>query len=384
EAKILLADARAKINATAKRGAERDALEAKLNEVFQDITKVDELPENLRATANRLFKLREENATKLGAMESLTDATRNTIAETGGNYLARNYAIFRLRDPLESRAYRESLPKQDVEAALDAIQELWAPPARSPGQRKLAESTIDLAANNPENAVEVIKSLRPWMTDTDAAVVAAWVRAGKQPGNVRARALYHELINPSEITRAEASVLLDEFLDRDKFLGFSVGRRNIGGKDVTSLYQKKNIDPRLRKVLGEIKDPLDNAYQSIRNQVNLIERDKQQREFIRIGEVMGIMTRDPDVAAAKGMRPFLDSADSPNSPYDNWAGVSIYPWLKDEFAGAVQSGVQNPRLIDNIIGAVKGATALFKWLKLIPAPDSRSVNLIGAWWNNAT
>src|SRR5690606_23783103 len=28
--------------------------------------------------------------------------------------------------------------------------------------------------------------------------------------------------------------------------------------------------------------------------------------------------------------------------------------------------------------------ALFKWLKLIPAPDSRSVNLIGAWWNNAT
>lgn len=316
EAKIILSDARGKINALTKSGPERQALEANLNEVFSDISKIDMLPDELKPVAERIHKIRADNATKIAALEGITDATRNTILENGGDYLARNYAIFRNKNPMEARAYRNAIPKEDIEAALDAIQETW-----STGEK--------------------------------------------------------------QISRTEAQGLLNEFLDRDNFLGFTLGRKQIGGKDVTSLYQKKNIDPRLRKVLGEIEDPLDNAYHSIENQVNLIERDKQQREFIDIGEQMGIFTRNPDVAAERGMVPFIQSASEQNSPYDNWAGVFVNPVFRDEFAGSVQKAGDTNRAIDSVLGTIKAATAAFKWLKLIPSPDSRSVNLIGAWWNNA-
>lgn len=316
EARIILADARGKINSLSSKGPERDALEQQLNEVFTDISKVDTLPEPLRPTALKMFKLRQDKATELAALEGLTDSTRDTVLENGGNYLARNYAIFRVNNPLEMRAYKAAIPKQDMDAALDAIQETWG------------------SAEKP-------------------------------------------------INRMEAQSLLNEFLDRDSFLGFSLGRKQIGGKDITSLYQKKELDPRLRKVLGEIKDPLDNAYHSLENQVNLIERDKQQREFIQIGETQGIFTRDPDVATQKGMVPLVESAKEQNSPYDNWTGVYTYPFLRDEFEGVAQKKADSSRLIDAGLGSIKAATAAFKWLKLIPSPDSRSVNLVGAWWNNA-
>lgn len=383
EARIILADARGKINSLASKGPQRDALEQQLNEVFTDISKVDTLPETLRPTALKMFKLRQDKATELAALEGLTDSTRDTVLENGGNYLARNYAIFRVNNPLEMRAYKAAIPKQDMEAALDAIQEKWTPKPKSAVEQKLAADAIESAANDPVNGVAVIKSLRPWMTDNDAAKVAAWVAAGKRGGNPQVRALYGELVNPSEMSRTEAQSLLNEFLDRDSFLGFSLGRKQIGGKDITSLYQKKELDPRLRKVLGEIKDPLDNAYHSLENQVNLIERDKQQREFIKLGEEQGIFTRNPDEATQKGMVPLVESAKEQNSPYDNWTGVYTYPFLRDEFEGVAQKKADSSRLIDAGLGSIKAATAAFKWLKLIPSPDSRSVNLVGAWWNNA-
>ncbi|MCJ7824798.1 MAG: hypothetical protein MUP44_07855, partial [Anaerolineales bacterium] len=385
EARILGADARAKINANTN-AKQRVAVEAKLQEVAQDISKVDELPEYLRPYANRMYAIRLKNAATLAARDSYTDATRETIAENGGNYLARSYAIFQLPDALAARKYRASLPKEDVEAALDAIQELWKPKPKSAAEQKLAADTIAMVANNKDAAVAVIKSLRPWMTDDNAAKIAAWVAAGKQtvdtPNNRLLRGLYEELINPSDMTRDEARVLFNEFMDRDTQKGFQMGRRQIGGKDVTSLYHKKEIDPRLRKVLGEIKDPISNIYHSIENQVGLIERDIQQRDFVRVGKVMGIMTDDADIAAQKGMVPFVESGTGLNSPYDNYDGVFVHPWLRDEFKGSVIKADETPRLLDMATKSIKTATGQFKWLKLIPAPDSRAVNLIGAWWSN--
>lgn len=386
EAKIILSDARGKINANTTKGPQRDAVEAKLNEVFGDITKIGELPEYLRPVANRIHQIRLKGAARIAALSGIADATRDTVLENGGDYLARKYAIFNLRNGLEARAYKESLPKEDINAALDAIQESWKPKPKTKEQQKLAADMLEQVAQDRTNAVAVIKSLRQWMTDDDAARMAAWIAGGKQSGSDvsrRMRSLYNELINPTEVTRDEARVLLDEFLDRDTLAGFTLGRKQIGGKDVTSLYRKKEIDPRLRKVLGEVKDPLANAYQSIENQANLIGRDKQQREFIRIGEAMGIMTRDPDVALEKGMRPFVESGTKLNNPYDNYDGVFIYPWLRDEFKGSVIQADEIPKAGDVALKSLKSATALFKWLKLIPAPDSRSVNLIGAYWNNA-
>lgn len=358
-----------------------------INDVFMDISKVDILPVELREDAKRMFSIRAKLATEILSLQGLTEATRDTIAENGGNYLARQYAIFDLKNERELRAYKEGLPKADIEAALDAIQETWKPPQRPAEERKLAADTIEFAAKNAvggsNDAVAVIKSFRPWMTDNDAAKIAAWVAGGKQPGLPAVRALYDELINPTDVTRDEANFLLNQFLDRNQFGPFSVGRKEIGGKDVTSLYKRQEIDPRLRKVLGEVKDPLKNAYRTVENQVGLIERDRQQREMVQIGEKLGIMTKDADEAAAKGFQPFIKAGTQLNGSYDNWDGVYIDPVFREEFQGLfAQSGMED-NLAKKLIGdPIRFATGVFKWMKIIPSTDSRSINALGAYLNN--
>jgi len=376
-----------RIVVTQHSGPQKQAVFDKINEVFLDISKLEQLPANLQKDAARMFGIRAHNATLLNNMEGLTQATRDTIAENGGNYLARQYAIFDLKNERELRAYKESLAPEDVSAALDAIQESWKPKPKSPEEQKFAADTIEFVAKQAvggsDDAVASIKSLRPWMTDADAARVAAWVAGGKQPGLPKVRALYQELINPSDVTRDEAKVLLDQFLDRNQFGPFSIGRKEIGGKDVTSLYQKQEIDTRLRKVLGEVKDPLKNAYRTVDNQVQLIERDRQQRELIGIGSGMNIMTKDADVAASKGFQPFVKAGTQLNGSYDNWDGVYIDPVFREEFQGLFnQSGMDDNLAKKLILDPIRTATGVFKWMKIIPSTDSRSINALGAYLNN--
>ena len=376
-----------RIVVTQHSGPQKQAVFDKINEVFLDISKLEQLPANLQKDAARMFGIRAHNATLLNNMEGLTQATRDTIAENGGNYLARQYAIFDLKNERELRAYKESLAPEDVSAALDAIQESWKPKPKSPEEQKFAADTIEFVAKQAvggsDDAVASIKSLRPWMTDADAARVAAWVAGGKQPGLPKVRALYQELLNPSDVTRDEAKVLLDQFLDRNQFGPFSIGRKEIGGKDVTSLYQKQEIDTRLRKVLGEVKDPLKNAYRTVDNQVQLIERDRQQRELIGIGSGMNIMTKDADVAASKGFQPFVKAGTQLNGSYDNWDGVYIDPVFREEFQGLFnQSGMDDNLAKKLILDPIRTATGVFKWMKIIPSTDSRSINALGAYLNN--
>lgn len=92
------------------------------------------------------------------------------------------------------------------------------------------------------------------------------------------------------LTREQAEIQASEILNPETGFSFFTGASKSGRINVGSLKQRKDLDPRYRAALGEIKDPITNVAISGRNVSQLLNQARLQREVVAAGLELGVFS----------------------------------------------------------------------------------------------
>jgi hypothetical protein len=211
-----------------------------------------------------------------------------------------------------------------------------------------------------------------------------------EPDILRDAETYLQSTDPS-MSPDQASALTKALLDRDQAASWMMGGKSTLGKSTGSLIRRKEIAEPIRKLLGEITDPLVNALRSGDFLTQLTVRHEMQQEF-------------RDVLLRNG---WAEAAQSGKSPVelveDNWVravdsdGNEVFNrrsnkrhdvlrglWTTPEFKAAFEELEQfgNPgaarHMFDMLARAYLGLSATAKISATLFNPDSYAPNYIGA------
>jgi RNA polymerase sigma factor (sigma-70 family) len=97
-----------------------------------------------------------------------------------------------------------------------------------------------------------------------------------------------------KLSDGQVEAIIQQLLDRDTSAGFLMGGRKILGKSIGSLIRRKDIAAPIRRLLGEITDPLISGIRSGDFLTQLTARHAMQQEFRDIGIKSGILSQMQD------------------------------------------------------------------------------------------
>jgi len=230
-------------------------------------------------------------------------------------------------------------------------------------QGKMAQTFLSNRGSYLRRSYDIFldRNYQPDPADVDAAVQAVAKAQGIAPGDAR----------------LQVNDLLAKH-NRDALPAFLMGQGKIGGKDVGSLVQRQDLLPEIRKVLGEVKDPVVAANQTIPRLAKLIEMDATQKNIRALGLRAGIFR---DEAGMKTLPPaetgkWIPLVSDANKPQDNFRGL----WARQEIAQAFQK-TSGSGQIDGLPGllwkAWTTAVATAKASKTVFNPESYAANFVG-------
>lgn len=175
------------------------------------------------------------------------------------------------------------------------------------------------------------------------------------------------------VGRAEAESVVAGILDKNGRNGlpdFLLGRGKVAGKDVGSLVRRQDLLPEVRALLGEIKDPILAANQTIPRMARLIEHDATQRVVRSLGERLGLFS---DVRSLEQPTPIVAEG---SATHDVLAGLYAAP----EIAAAMQKEASSGRtaFVPEVLWkTLTTASSAAKMAKTVLNPESYAPNFIG-------
>lgn len=177
----------------------------------------------------------------------------------------------------------------------------------------------------------------------------------------------------NNIGAVEAEGIVAGILDRNgrAALGdFLVGQGRIAGKDVSSLIRRKDLLPEVRALLGEVKDPLLAANQTISRMARLVEHTATQRRVRELGTQIGLFSNTQSLA-----RPTPLVAEG-SATHDVLAGLYAAPEIADAMRRSASSG--RGALIPELLwkGLTTGSSVA-KAAKTVFNPESYAPNFLG-------
>lgn len=180
------------------------------------------------------------------------------------------------------------------------------------------------------------------------------------------------------VNRAEAEGIVAGIIDRNSrgaLSDFLLGRGKVAGKDVSSLVKRQDLLPEIRELLGEVKDPILAANQTIPRMARLLEQDAAQKQVRAIGVRLGLFSDTQSLA-----HPTPLVAES-SATHDVLAGLYTQP----EIAAAMQreAGSGRTAFVPEVLWkGLTTATAFAKMAKTVGNPESYAPNVIGGIISN--
>lgn len=175
------------------------------------------------------------------------------------------------------------------------------------------------------------------------------------------------------LAAADAEAVVAGILDKNTRAAlpdFLLGRGKLAGKDVSSLVRRQDLLPEIRDLLGEVKDPLLAANQTIPRMARLVEMDAAQKRVREIGLRLGVFSEQQSLE-----RPSPIVSDASRT-HDRLTGLYAAPEIADALQREASSG-RVALVPDAIWKGLTSASTLAKTAKTVGNPESYAPNFVG-------
>lgn len=232
---------------------------------------MDSLPQVLRDPAKRARKLLSDNAHKAVVERVVTGEMAGTFMDTSERWMTRAYRMF--FDP----DWAKNIPDDVFNDAVDWIKVNWR--------------DYQLDKSLAKRMEKWNKAVERWEVDHEKAL-----SKGKTPPKMPKMPTRKEDYIPPAMTDEEARLIARELIDPQDFNGFwnpGAGLSGkVGGKEIGVLMRRKDVPLAIRRLMGEVDDPVEAFILSSERQANLIENHITQRNIREFGLETGVLSRN--------------------------------------------------------------------------------------------
>lgn len=306
-------------------------------------------------------------------------ATRSILSKGGALQKDLRRALKNIEDKEE--AARQSAAVQDYLTGRTALESL-TPEVRGPAQQ--VRSFIDGLSDRAVREGVVSGELSEKFTDNLGSYLRRSYRIHADPDYAPKPAHVSAAIEAVQahnaIPREQAATLINDLIDKHQRaaqMDFLAGRGKLAGKDVSSLVKRKDLLPEIRRLLGEIKDPLENVGETIPRLARLVEHHNTQQTMRDLGQELGIFrdtAKNPLQDQEVGQ--WVPLVSDSSATHDVWAGLHTRPEIRAALEKTAGSGQ-----VSGLRGLTwrlwRGGTGVAKTSKTILNPDSYAPNFIG-------
>lgn len=194
-----------------------------------------------------------------------------------------------------------------------------------------------------------------------------------------------------KLTDDQVEAMIQQMLDSETSAGFLTGGTKILGKSIGSLMRRKDIAPPIRKLLGEITDPLISGIRSGDFLTQLTARHAMQQELRAIGLKSGMFSTTQDAAHPVELveDAYVKTADDdgndifrirPNKKHDVLRGLWTTPEFRHAFELNEETGASSAlrNIGEILLKSWMTLNTVSKTAKTVLNPGSYAPNYIGA------
>lgn len=172
------------------------------------------------------------------------------------------------------------------------------------------------------------------------------------------------------IPRREAETIVKQLLDREAAPAFMLGGK-IAGRDVSSLMRRRDLAPEIRRLYGEITDPLEAFGQTVPRLASLIENHAAQQWIRLAGLKDGVFSTTPTPLNHREL------VSATNKPHEVWRGLFTTPEIAEAMQREATTKSRALSIGEMVGNVIRTGTSLAKMGKTVLNPDSYAPNVIG-------